>query len=543
MPLDGRRPGGLVADQRESRTDALRMVEFLRRFSLLATAFLVAIFGLLAWDYTVERAESRARDSAALVAEYVQRLVQTQDVVLTAADEALSRFVPNRRYERSAHMFLQRLSDRIEGSVGVAYVRSDGAFEVTSFAFPARGSVGDRSYLEETPAGGIFIERIVTKPASVDSLVVARRPAGEAGASGVWVSAVDISVLEQFLRQVPARTGEAASVLREDGLLLARNFSTDGPIQLPMEAPAMEAVREGGGVYWAQATSDGRQRLYATQKVGGLPLYANFGVSLVAIFVDWGLATGAAAILFGAVGAAAYLMARSAEQRMRAETAQAALAFDRRLLEEAEKTAAVRETMLRELNHRVKNSLQMITALIQLQRGRPAGPDLEEITARVQAIAAIHDLLYRSAEDFDVDFAELLRRIAASEAVVPPEGGVEVVVDAEPMSLDVSVVTPLALCAVELVTNACKHAYGGGGGKVEVVLARLDADRGMLRVSDSGDGLPTGRGRRSGLRVVEELVRQVGGEMRVENQGGARFEISFPAMRAEDRVAAALAAS
>jgi two-component sensor histidine kinase len=519
------------------------MLKFLRRFALAGTAFLVLVFGLLAWDYTVDRAEVQAQENAALIAEYMQRFVQTQDVMLTAADEALSRFEPDREYERSAHLFLQRLSDRIEGSVGIAFVRSDGAFEVSSFAFPSTGSVGERAYLRETPAGGTFIDRIVTQPQGVDALVVSRRPAGEAGANGVWVSAVDIQVMREFLQRIAAREGEAASVIRDDGVLLARNRTMHGPMALPEDQPMAQAIQDGGGVFRAQAVTDGTTRIYATRKVAGLPLYATFGISLWMVFRDWALATGAAALLFGTIGGAAYLMANSAARRMRAEAAQAASAFDRRLLEEAKKTAALRETMLRELNHRVKNSLGMISALIRLQRGRPNGPDLEEVVARVQAIAAIHDLLYHSAGDFDVDFAELLHRIAESEAVAPPEGPIRVVVDTEPIGLDVGVATPLALCAVELITNASKHAYDGGGGDVTVRLERLDPDRGLLSVSDGGRGLPEGPGRRSGLRVVEELVRQVGGEMTVENRKGAQFEIVFPAVRAEDRVAAALAAS
>lgn len=422
-------------------------------------------------------------------------------------------------------------------------MRQDGRFELTSFASGAESRPREREYLRRTPPGGIFVDRLRHRPHNIDALVVTRRPRGAAGEEGVWLSAVEIGVVDSFLQAIAPGEGEVASLVREDGALLVRSTPTEGTIRLPADSMMMQAIRRGGGTFRSEAVADGENRIYAAKRVPGTGLFATFGIPMRAVIRDWAVVTGIAALVFGALGGAAYMLARSAARRMRAEAAQIALAFDRRLLEEAEKTAAVHKTMLRELNHRVKNSLQMIQALIRLQRGKPEGPDLDEVAARVQAIAVIHDLLYQTSGTFDVDFGEMLRRVGTSEAIAPPEGRIEVVVDAESLELDVGIATPLALCAVELVTNAAKHAYGEGGGRVMVSLRTQGDGHAVLTVADTGRGLPEGPGRRSGLRVVEALVRQVDGTLRVDGDGGARFDIYFPVIPSEERLTAAVAAS
>lgn len=534
--------GERVAVSEMQTFDSLRVLTFLRRSALAGTVLVVVLFGLLAWDHLVSRTEMQATRYAELMAEHVQRLVQTQDVVLTAAEEAFSRLADGPD-DAAARLFLRRLTHRIEGSVGIAFVRQDGTFAVTSFAPGDANQPQKRQYLQATPPGGIFVDRLRVRPDNVDALVVTRRPEGEAGEQGVWLSAVEIGVVGGFLQAIASGSGEVGTLIRADGAMLVRSIPTEEEIILPPDAPVMQAIMKGGGTFRTVAVADGEERIYAARRVPGTDLFATFGIPMRAVVRDWMLATGAALVVFGALGGAAYMLARSAARRMRAEAAQIANAFDRRLLEEAEKTAAIHATMLRELNHRVKNSLQMIQALIRLQRGKPGGPDLDEVTARVQAIAVIHDLLYQTSGTFDVDFAEMLRRIGASEAIAPPEGRVEVAVEAEPLELDVAIATPLALCAVELLTNATKHAFDEAGGRVTVSLRSRGDGRAVLAIADNGRGLPQEEGRRSGLRVVEALVRQVDGELRVNGDRGARFEIDFPAIPSEERLSAAIAAS
>lgn len=147
------------------------------------------------------------------------------------------------------------------------------------------------------------------------------------------------------------------------------------------------------------------------------------------------------------------------------------------------------------------------------------------------AIAKIRDLLYHSPDAVSVDLAALLRETCRSKAIIPPERGIAVVCEAEPLAVDADPATPLALCAVELVTNAIKHAFGPGGGRIAVTLARRGPDA-VLAVADDGRGLAAGRERRSGLRVVEALVARTGGRLAVETDRGPRTAITVPAAAA-----------
>ena len=191
--------------------------------------------------------------------------------------------------------------------------------------------------------------------------------------------------------------------------------------------------------------------------------------------------------------------------------------------------------MLRELNHRINNNLQMIQSLIRLQKTREAGPDLDEISARILAIARIHDLLYQSGSSFHVDLAALLQSVASNSALVPPERGIVVDCDLERVEADARVATPLALCVTELVTNAVKHAFGPEGGTIAIGLRAIDGGAAAeVTVSDDGRGLPQASGRSSGGRLIAALVVQIGGSLEMtalrEDAGrpGTRARIVFP---------------
>jgi two-component sensor histidine kinase len=513
------------------RSDALRLLRWLRRGALAVPALLVVVFAVASWQYNVERAREQARENAIQIAEYTLRLIQTQDVMLTAADEALRQRWTADELGYESHLFLRQLYERLDAGLGIALISPAGDFLVSSLSYPAQGNTGPRTYIDAAAAGAfLFVDRLRVQPADTDALIIARRRRGDSF-TGVWVSALEIEVISGFLRRIIEREGDAASVIRGDGRLLVRNFPMTEIVMLDATQPSMQAIRAADrGIFEALAVTDGVYRIYAFERVGDLPLYATYGISRRALVLDWAVPTGVVALLLGAIGVAGHALARYAARNVEAEAAQAALAFDRRLLEEAQKTAAIKEEMLREINHRVKNSLQMIQSLINLQRSRESGPNLDEIAVRVMAIAEIHDLLYRSSGAFDVEFAQLLKAICDNPALIPPGSGVTIELAAEPLELDVGIATPLALCVVELITNAAKHAYGPAGGPIRVGLRapRDEAREAELTVGDGGAGMPESPGRRSGLRVVEALVRQLEGAIEVCRDGGTCFTLRFP---------------
>lgn len=199
---------------------------------------------------------------------------------------------------------------------------------------------------------------------------------------------------------------------------------------------------------------------------------------------------------------------------------------------------ADREILLREVQHRVKNNLQVICSLLRLQSARlddRARHGLDESLRRIQGMSLLHELLYRAEQPGRIDLAEYLRALCDQLARANGPAPVRVHVDAASWSLDADQVTPLALIAGELVSNALNHAFPDGRtGEIHVTLQPDDAGM-RLRVRDDGIGLPadqpfpdTRRRRGLGLVLVQTLTRQAGAEIVLERTGGTAFTLTIP---------------
>ncbi len=197
-----------------------------------------------------------------------------------------------------------------------------------------------------------------------------------------------------------------------------------------------------------------------------------------------------------------------------------------------------KESLLREIHHRVKNNLQVITSLLTLQANavedQVVRASLEETCQRVRSIGDIHELLYRSPELAEVDFQLYLERLVAhllSFYDVDSER-VRVVVDGGGVQLDIRQGIPCGLIVNELFTNALKHAFPAGrGGEIRVML-RLEGGDVRLEVSDTGVGggrdFPPGSPGSLGLRLVAVLTKQLRGVMEASGESGTSVVIRFP---------------
>lgn len=208
----------------------------------------------------------------------------------------------------------------------------------------------------------------------------------------------------------------------------------------------------------------------------------------------------------------------------------------------ADLTASLREreVLLQEIHHRVKNNLQVITSLINLQmRKLEQGENREallECQGRIQAIALIHEKLYQSTDYSRIPFAEYAKSLASSVFRVgqTSSGQVELAFALEEVPLAVDRAIPCGLILNELLTNALKHAFvGGRSGTIRVELARQGADGIRLVVADDGRGLPpgfdVGKSPTLGLQLVATLAAQLDGKVYASAGPGARFELGFPA--------------
>lgn len=218
-----------------------------------------------------------------------------------------------------------------------------------------------------------------------------------------------------------------------------------------------------------------------------------------------------------------------------------------RAREEAERRAALAEEeqrtlglLMRDVNHRVKNSLQLVSSLLTLQALSVSDPrtrhQFQESCGRVGTIAQIYQRLHASRRFEALDFGAYLRDLGQETTRLLQRSivGRAVLVTAEPLDLPTDTAIPLALIVNELINNALAHAYAAGEpGDVEVRFAP-SGDTWRLTVADHGRGLPAGfdatRVETLGIKVVRALVAQIRGRLTVgNNRPGALIDVELPA--------------
>ncbi|REE05753.1 histidine kinase dimerization/phosphoacceptor domain -containing protein [Marinoscillum furvescens] len=205
-----------------------------------------------------------------------------------------------------------------------------------------------------------------------------------------------------------------------------------------------------------------------------------------------------------------------------------------------EKALQERESLLKEIHHRVKNNLQIIASLLYLQSGIFENADfkkvLEEGQGRVRSMALIHQKLYENEDLKSIPFGEyldqLLGEIKASFGA--QASNIEVEVESENIYFDVEMAVPLGLIVNELATNAFKYAFHEHEqGRFSISLQRKSADKFVLQISDNGRGLPEEidirKTKSLGLRLVKMLSTQLEGDFKIESKAGTHFELEFAA--------------
>jgi PAS domain S-box-containing protein len=205
---------------------------------------------------------------------------------------------------------------------------------------------------------------------------------------------------------------------------------------------------------------------------------------------------------------------------------------------ELEARLAEKEVLLREIHHRVKNNLQVVASLVNLRADSLEDHRAKEVFIAVQsqvdAIARVHESLYRSDNLATIDFGDYLQKLVGELFAMRSNGRIETVFDIESLALDIDAAIPCALIANELVTNSLKHAFQGRrSGRLAISLRRLDADFVVLAVEDDGEGIPekiaTAGGSSIGMVLVSSLASQLHGTLSIGGPRRNRVELRFPA--------------
>ena len=209
------------------------------------------------------------------------------------------------------------------------------------------------------------------------------------------------------------------------------------------------------------------------------------------------------------------------------------LRMHRRLAEVAQQ----KDVLLHELQHRVKNSLQIITSFVSLERRKTDDQQtrkhLDVIASRIEALRVIYEKFYLKDQHGEIDFGAYLEEVCHKllQFQVAEREPVRLDIRCAPLRMKIDRSIPLGLLASEFVVNSLKHAFPNRrGGTLTVRLDAIDGQRARLLVADDGIGMSTAsdKGRGSGIGLMEQLADQADATLTWDLAAGTRAELVFP---------------
>lgn len=205
---------------------------------------------------------------------------------------------------------------------------------------------------------------------------------------------------------------------------------------------------------------------------------------------------------------------------------------------EIEKSLKEKETLLKEIHHRVKNNLQVISSLLSLQADRmtdeKALKAILESQSRVKSMALVHQNLYQTDHLSDIDFQKYLEQLTGNISAMNKNGHCDVAlnVNANTYSFNIETAVPLGLIVNELVSNSYKHAFSGKSrGRIIIEIGNTSNKNYYLSIKDDGNGIQgefdIKKSKSLGLKLVTILARQLKGKVEVHQDNGTLFLIHF----------------
>jgi len=197
-----------------------------------------------------------------------------------------------------------------------------------------------------------------------------------------------------------------------------------------------------------------------------------------------------------------------------------------------------KNVLLKEVHHRVKNNLQIISSLLNLQSGYIQDPAalqfFQESRSRVRSMALIHEKLYQSQDLAKIDFQDYIKTLTGGlqASFSARSAPVQLSLEIDSIMLGVDMAVPCGLIVNELVTNCFKYAFGEKPGEIRISMKRAPETQLQLLVSDDGVGFPKDVDFRNteslGMQLVTALTDQLEGTIELRNGTGTTFEINFP---------------
>lgn len=235
------------------------------------------------------------------------------------------------------------------------------------------------------------------------------------------------------------------------------------------------------------------------------------------------------------------LMANLLSKHMRQSLSRALQEVEHRkkIATELEQNLREKEELLKEVHHRVKNNLTVITSLINLQERRLRNKDqafkaFQEIRDRIFAMAQVHERLYTSDSFSHISLKHYTEKLVSHLfTIYGNDKNITHTLNIDDIKLKIELAVPCGMIINEILINSLKHAFKKQkSGNIKITISRLENDRCSIVIADNGPGLPkkikTENPESLGLKLIELLTEQISGELTISDDTGARFEVVFP---------------
>lgn len=492
----------------------------------LVLAFLVFLLGGTAfvlrnaYEAADEIARIRAISSAEVVAANFEWAGETSHQLLQRVDDFVG---PNLdAMPANALGFLKEAVSTLPGSPRIYLVGADGSTRLTTDPDFKPLDIRDREYFQAVAKGDqSYISPMLVSRLNGEQIFVISKRIERGGAFvGAAIVSFNSKLIEEVWNTLRFDATSTVSVVRDDGLIVARFPRLEGPMDISGSVLFTTYLPQmPNGTYEAISVADGVKRIVAYRRVDGSRLIAIASIGSDVAFAPFygfffmSLAVASPIALFLAFLAWFTYRWLTREARQRDQLAAALEA---------------NQMLFREIHHRVKNNLQAVNSLINLQKIDPGAK--QEMSHRIQAMVAVHEQIYRNDQFGLVDASTYIPAIIGK---LVESYGREVTLnyDLEAMEVDREHALPLGLVANEVVSNAMKYAFPDNrDGKLDVALKKTEDGRtGILTIHDNGTGFdPKTSPKGTGSKLINGLVAQIQGESGYHFEQGTRFEMRFP---------------
>lgn len=485
-------------------------------------AVIVALFAVMLglivhreWADASARADARAEAAAQVVATNALWINELSRQALARVDEVLGDNIEANAFLAS-NLLVDAVSD-LPGTVFAYVVAANGRTLFSTDPDIQQIDITDRPYFSEPAAGREwYVSSLMVSRLSGDQIFTfSRRLERDGQFAGVAVISFSADILADVWASLEFDRHSAVLLFRDDGRLIARYPTIENAENLPDQEFFAEYLSQSdSGTIRIVSPIDGVERVVSYRPVPGSNIVAASAISLqTALAPAWRGIMLILMLSMPAIAALAFALWWIANLINRDQ------ATKQQLLESVEHN----QMLVRDTHHRVKNNLQAIMSMIRMHR---LPPDMKmDLQARIAAMSAVHEHLYRLDRFVEVDAADLVPDLVAS-LLAGAGPRIEVSYDLDSILIDHDHATSFALVVCEVVTNAVKYAFPGArSGHIHIAIKALPQGGARLVIADDGRGFDPDRATEGlGMKLITAMMRQLDGTYRYVEDGGARFE-------------------